>query len=307
MVDTTLLEAVDGFLGSLDTDARQVAHRSFDDAHRRDWHYVPRQRAGLSLADMTVGQRMSAHRLLGTLLRPHAYAQAVHIMALEEVLDALEGHDLRRHGLDYDLVVFGEPSAEGPWGCRFEGHHLSVNVTIEDREVAATPLFFGANPARVTHRGVDVSRPLPHEEELARRLVQELPGDLRGAAVFSGDAPADILTRAAQTVDGGLEPHGVVGADLPGAARELLDALVGVYLERVSAEITVATVAGDDVFFAWAGGTQPGEPHYYRLQGPGLLIEYDNTQNGANHVHTVVRDPARDFDPLARHRAVHHG
>ena len=305
MNPTKLAEAASAFLDTLDEPTRQQTQRSYDDDRRRDWHYVPRARPGRSLASMGVAQRMHAYHLLATALRPHAYAQAVQIIALEDVLDEQEGRRKGRHGLDYDLVVFGDPSGEGPWACRFEGHHLSVNVTVEDGEAATTPLFFGANPARIRHRGVDVSRPLPHEEDLARRLVRELPADLHRRTVLAGAAPADILTRAAETVDGQLEPRGVPAADLSGSPRELLDTLVAVYLERSCVRDTTAST--DEVSFAWAGGTEPGAPHYYRLQGPGLLIEYDNTQNDANHIHTVVRDPARDFDPLARHRALHHG
>lgn len=304
MEHTRLAEAACAFLDTLEDHARQHAHLPFDDRRRRDWHYVPRDRPGLSLGAMSTVQRKKAYRLLATALRPHAYAQAATIIGLEDVLDELEGGRGRRHGLDYDLLVFGDPSGAQPWGCRFEGHHLSVNLTVDDGQVAATPLFFGANPARIRHRGFDVSRPLPHEEELARQLVLELPDELRKEAVFSGEAPGDIVTRAAEAVSAGIEPLGVPRGALPAHAGALLDALLAVYLER--ARTGAPTVIDGDVSFAWAGSLEPGEPHYYRLQGGDLLVEYDNTQNGANHIHTVLRDPARDFDPLARHRALHH-
>ncbi|MDP8969433.1 MAG: DUF3500 domain-containing protein [Actinomycetota bacterium] len=302
------------FVETLDESGRRQACFAFE-AHqqRRDWHYVPRPRPGLSLEAMDPRQRKQAHRLLAAVLRPHAYAQAATITALEDVLDELEGRQRGRRAGDYAVSVFGDPGVDAAWGWRFEGHHLSVNVTVVDgSHVSVTPLFFGANPARVPHGDVDVVRPLPEEEQAARALLAALAPTQRRAAVYSDEAPADICTGNQPQVGDGLAPVGVAGADLEATAAGLLRRLVAVYLDRVSADLGWAGAAVlervEQVRFAWAGSPEPGRPHYYRLQAPGLLVEYDNTQNGANHIHTVVRDPADDFGAglLARHLAADH-
>ena len=109
------------------------------------------------------------------------------------------------------------------------------------------------------------------------------------------------------------QPKGIPAAELDTEQREMLRALLGTYLDRAPVGISPLShyhdsAALDAVHFAWAGQTEPGEPHYYRLQGPRLLIEWDNTQRNANHAHSVWRDPTSDFglDVLARHRASHH-
>ncbi len=309
---SSMADAAATLLALLDDDQRRAAVFDVaDERVRRDWHYVPRQRPGLALGALTTAQRAGAHALLASALRPHAYASVVTIMSLEHVLGQIVERDRRggpdRDALNYALSVFGEPAADGPWGWRVEGHHVSVNVTVAGGGVAVTPLFLGANPARVDSGGVAVVRPLPAETDAARALLRALSPAERSKAVVSDDAPADILTRAAPRVDALLEPVGVTGADLAEEARELLGRLVAVYTERVPAALA-AVPPVEQVAFAWAGSPEAG-PHYYRLQGPGILVEYDNTQNGANHVHSVWRDPDRDFggaDPLRRHLREHH-
>jgi hypothetical protein len=172
--------------------------------------------------------------------------------------------------------------------------------------VAVAALFLGANPARV-HRGDQlVLAPLSWEEDLARTLVEDLDPDARARAIVDGAAPADIITGTDARVPAPLEPLGVRAAELDRPARELLDRLVGVYLDRLApglAEAEHARIVLDEVSFAWAGGLAPGEGHYYRIQAQDLLIEYDNTQRQANHAHTVLRRPGADFgmDLLAAH------
>jgi uncharacterized protein DUF3500 len=298
-----MTSAATALLAALDPDVRAEAVRPFpDDSTRRDWTYVPRDRIGLALDDLDRPARAAVHRLLAATLRAHSYAQVAAIMALEDVLDQAEGGGGRRRRDDYHLVVFGEPGAE-QWGWRFEGHHVSLNITVVDGEVAATPLFLGANPAIVADGDVPVLRPLVQEEEAARALLDALDGPALQRAVVADEAPHDITTRAAPSVTS-ADPIGVSRADLAGPAVAALDRLVGVYLRRLALPV------GDppaDVAFTWAGPLERGRPHYYRLVADGLLIEYDNTQNRANHIHTVLRDPGRDFgdDLLAAHYAQH--
>jgi hypothetical protein len=278
-----------------------------DDADRRTWFYTPGPRAGLPLADVSASQSMAVHKLVASALSLHGYAKVTAIVALEHVLDEIEGgHRGRDPGLYY-LTVYGEPGSDA-WGWRFEGHHVSVNVTVSDGEVASTPLFLGANPAAVRHGGAIVLRPLGEEEDAARALLSELdPGRLT-AAVVSEEAPPDILTSNDPRVDPSVLSGGIAASDLTSAQRDALVRLVDAYLGRLPA-VLAPSVDVDGLSFAWAGPVEPGKPHYYRVWGPRFLAEYDNTQDDANHVHAVWRDPSGDFgeDLLRRHLRQEHG
>ena len=296
-------------LTHLDGERAADGRRPFDDEQARRWiEYRPRPRPGISLADLDPAGRKAAHRLLATALAPHAFAQAVAVMALEEVLDRQEGGHRNRHSDDYHVIVFGDPSAGDHWGWRFEGHHLSVSLTLAGDAVSPGPVFLGANPARVDYAGRPVLRPLAPEEEVARALLDALPATARHRAVIATTAPDDIISYTHPRAPENLDPLGVPAGALGPTARALLDQLVAVYLDRLAPDLAAAEadrLRGAELHFAWAGPDRPGSGHYYRIQGPDLLIEYDNTQNGANHAHTVLRRPASDFgdDILARHRA----
>jgi hypothetical protein len=282
-----------------------------DEQLRRDWTFVPGRRAGLSFGDLDRGARKAVHRLLSTALTPHAYAQAVSIMALEDVLDRSEGGTRGRHSTDYWLVLFGEPGDDA-WGWRFEGHHVSVNVTLADGKVAISPCFLGANPAVVRYGDDPVIRPLGLEEELARALLAELDPAGRAAAVVADEAPWEIRSAPKPRIPvAPTESSGISAAALRAPARELLERLVGLYVDRLPSDATAGRRPPvEELSFAWEGSLEVGAGHYYRVQGPGFLIEYDNVQNGANHIHSVCRFPLADFgdDILARHRAQHpHG
>ena len=289
--------AATALLTALTAEQRKVATYPVDGPDRTRWAYQPRPRPGVSLLDLDGQARKAAHRLLATAVSRVAFAQAVTIMALEEVLDVDEGGGRFRHSDDYWVAVFGAP-ADDVWSWRFEGHHVSVTATIAGSTVSVAPLFLGANPARITHGDDLVLGPLSREEDLARTLLAELPAPLRGRAIVDDRAPADILTGTAADVAGFDEPCGVRGADLTASARELLDRLLQLYLDRLSPALArpeYEAIRLDEVCFAWAGGPDAGQGHYYRLQAPSLLVEYDNTQRSANHAHTVLRRPGEDF------------
>jgi hypothetical protein len=302
-------EIASTLLTQLDDRQRAAASHAFsDDAMRRWIEYRPRPRPGVSLADLAGPARKSAHRLLATALSTHAYAQAMTIISLEEVLDRAEGWARGRHSEDYWAIVFGDPGRDDRWGWRVEGHHLSVTMTVDGDRVYPTPVFLGANPASVTYAGRPVVRPLALEEELARALLDALGPDGRSRAVTADRARADIASEQQGRVPGPVLPLGVPGHGLGPTARALLDHLVALYLDRLPAPLAAqeaARVDRDELHFAWEGPLHPGAGHYYRIQGPDLLIEYDNTQDDANHAHTVLRRPETDFggDVLAAHRA----
>jgi hypothetical protein len=203
------------------------------------------------------------------------------------------------------VSVYGDPENGQPWSWRFEGHHLSVTMTVAGQEVSPAPVFFGANPACVSYAGRPVSRPLGPEEDLVRALLDAMSDQDRAAAVVAPLAPADIRTGTGPRARAGIEPLGAAAAGLGPAARALLAPLAAAYLDRLPAELAgreAARLDGAGLHFAWEGPLTPGARHYYRVQGGDLLIEYDTTDDG-NHVHTVLRRPRGDFggDVLAAH------
>jgi hypothetical protein len=280
-----------------------VRLRFEDDAMRRWIEYRPApRRPGMELGELGPDARKAAHRLLATALRPHAFAQAMAIVSLEEVLDRQEGHRRGRHSEDYWVAVFGTPEPGGRWGWRFEGHHLSVTMMLDGDTVFPTPVFLGANPHAVAYRGRPVLRPLAPEEDLGWAVLDAVPAAMRPRVVRTATAPDDI--HSGPRADVTPPPPGLAAAELPDAARERLDELVGLYLDRLPEDIAPA-VDRDQLSFAWQGPQQRGGRHYYRVQGPDLLIEYDNTTDNGNHSHTVLRRPSSDFggDVLRAHRA----
>lgn len=282
------------------TELLALASLPFEDSAARQWlEYRPRPRPGVSLSDLDPQARKAAHRLLASGLSPHAYAQAMAIVALEEVLDRQEGWRRGRHSNDYWVAVFGDPAGDEPWSWRFEGHHLSVTMTIVDGVVSPAPLFLGANPHRVMYQGHPVLQPLALEEELALSLLAEMSSTARAAAIVSDEAPFDIHSGTRRRAES-IEPQGVRTSELSGSAGELLDSLVRLYLDRLPPSLVLS--AGE-VSFAWEGPTVAGGRHYYRIQGEDLLIEYDNTSDDGNHAHTVLRRPHGDFgaDLLSAH------
>ena len=290
------------FLAALSEPQLAIAARPFDDPARRWIEYRPEPRPGVSLADLDTRARKTAHRLLATGLASGAYAQAMSVIALEEVLDRREGWARGRHSADYQIIVFGRPG-DDRWGWRFEGHHLSVTMTVIDGVIAPAPLFLGANPARVDIAGRPVLRPLGIEEDLGRELLLSLTAAQRDKAVVSGQAPWDVHSGPSADF-GPVGPPGVPAADLGYGSRGLLEQLVAVYLGRLPEEMALR-LHSTDLHFAWEGPPGPGTRHYYRIQGPDLLVEFDQTTDDGNHAHSVLRRPAGDFgaDLLAAHHA----
>ena len=293
-------------LDLLTEDQRRSALLPFDQDERRTWAYWPTARRGVALHRLGRDGTKAVHRLLATVLPVAAMARVTTIMGLDEVLDRLEGHGTdRRHRDDYWLTVFGPPTAP-VWGVRFEGHHVSVHATVVDGVVTVAPLFLGANPAMVLDGGRVVVAPLRVEEELGFELLHALPVEQRSAAVLAEEAPDDIRTRNDVAVDPAVLEGGVPLTALRGAAATAASALLQVHLDRQVPGARPVDPTG--ARFAWAGEDRPGIGHYYRMAGPSLLIELDNTHDGANHVHTVLRHPTADFggDLLAaHHRAAH--
>jgi len=303
--------AANNFLGALSSDQKARATFEFKDKERINWHYIPKERKGLPFGEMKPEQKQLAHALIRSALSQHGYSKATNIMSLELVLAELEGPNRkipRDPGL-YHITVFGKPDPKGTWGWRLEGHHMSLNLTVIDGKlVTGTPSFFGANPAEVRQGPRKGLRVLADQEDLARDFVKSLPADLRKAAVFSETAPKEIVTEAKPKI-GPLDKTGIEASKLNKDQKNALLKVIKAYVEHYRPELAKDDLAQiekagiDKIQFAWAGGLERGEGHYYRIQGPTFLLEYDNTQNNNNHIHAVWRDFESDFgeDLLRKH------
>ncbi|SRR5258706_3159813 len=303
-----MAQAATNFLAALTSEQQAKAVYAWKDEERFDWHFIPKPRKGLPFKEMTPAQRALAQALLSSGLSQRGYAKASTIMSLEQVLFSLEKQGPTRDAELYFVSVFGAPGTAA-WGWRVEGHHLSLNFAVTgDRVLAVTPSFFGANPAQVREGPRKGLRVLASEEDLARELMQSLDSGQRKTALVTNIAPREIITGNARQARP-LEPLGLSAAALTKPQKDLLLTLLKEYVFRYRNEIAedelqrIRQSGVDHLHFAWAGGLEVGEPHYYRIQGPTFLMEYDNTQNNANHVHTVWRDLEHDFgeDPLRTH------
>ena len=309
--DTTT--AASQFLSSLTPEQKAKAVITFTDANRFDWHYVPRpgQRKGLPLKEMTPEQRQAAQKLLATALSAKGMKQSSQIMNdLELVLrgDGPKPASNRDPELYY-FTVFGTPGDKTAWGWRVEGHHLSQNFTIANGTLTSwTPDFYGANPAEVMSGPRQGLRVLSGEEDKAFVLLRALDAQQKQVAVLQDKVPGDIITTNSRRVNP-LSPDGLPAARMTPAQQKLLRALIAEYTSRMVDEIATERMrrinaAGfDKVAFVWVGADALHEPHYYRVQGPTFLIEFDNVQSTANHIHSVWRDFNGDFgdDVLKNH------
>lgn len=317
---TAMSNAAAAWLSSLEPEKRERASFAFDSEERLRWHFVPNEmhpRKGVTFKEMSEPQREFAHALLKTGLSARGHLTASAIMELEKVLVVMEG-EKRRFPRDHDayyVSVFGTPGDKAAWGWRFEGHHVSLRFDVVGGSMtASSPAFFGTNPAEVREGPQKGTRLLAAEEDTARALVEMLDPAQRAVAVILPEAPADILTMVAPQVTP-LSPAGIKITALTKPQRDALMKIVDVYAATVAPDVAAERMARvhkaglDNITFAWAGSIEKGQKHYYRVQGPSFLIEYDNTQNNGNHIHSVWRDFNGDFgrDLLREHiKAVAH-
>jgi hypothetical protein len=327
---SAMADAATRLVSSLTLEQRQQASFAFDADERQHWHFIPTEmfpRKGLLVRSMTEPQRKIAHDLLKAGLSQRGYLTATSIMDLETVLKALEaaeraaapqpprGAVLERDPEKYFFSIFGTPSTKDTWGWRVEGHHVSLHFTVVNGTlVASSPSFFGSNPAEVRAGPKKGLRILGAEEDAARALLQALDGAQRAKAIIDTTAPGDMVTMANVNISP-LSPSGLGADAMTAAQRDLLMKLLDVYIGKMAADIAedrlarVRKAGVEKIAFAWAGETERGKKHYYRVQGPTFLVEYDNTQNDGNHIHSVWRDFNGDFgrDLLREHlRSVAH-
>ena len=312
-------QAAAGFVDSLDAERRAKTIYDYMDGERIFWYYPPTNRHGLPLRDMSEDQRDLALRLMQAGLSERAYEQAVGIIDLEVILGEIEraaGRTaFKRDPELYYWTIFGDPTGdELPWGWRVEGHHISLNFSLwGDGLLSLTPLFFGTNPAEVRDGPQAGLRILDRREDLAFDLMASLDAEQTERAVIYPEAPWDILTfNASRAVMPAYE--GLPASEMDDDQRAVLDRLIDTYVDQAPTDLAhdrrarIAATGCEGMHVAWAGPVRKGEPHYYRIHGGNFLVEFDNRQNGANHIHSVWRDVENDFanDVLGDHLILYH-
>jgi len=297
-----MVDATNAFVSSLSVQQRNNGIYAFDDEERFNWHFIPRDRKGVPFRSMNDSQRGAAQELLKTFFSAKGYQRAEAVRSLESVLAEIEVNGrFDRDPELYFLTVFGTPSLDNNWALRYEGHHLAYNWTfVSGIGIASSPQFFGSNPAEVRAGSKAGTRVLAAEEDLGRDLVSSLSSDQRKGTILDIEVPGDIFTAAEKEI-GPLENSGISYQDLDSRQRRMLIALID-ELASMQPEViadarmeVIRSDGWDDIKFVWIGGIERGDPHYFRVQGASFLIEYDNTQNNANHIHLVWRDFAGDF------------
>lgn len=313
---SNMATAAQAWLQTLGDDLRKKGRRPFDDAERRNWHFVPKARKGVALKEMDAAQRLAAHALLRSALSEQGYLKATAVMSLEKVLRAMAerrgGKAEHRDEELYWFLVYGDPGSKAPWAWRVEGHHLSLNFTCVAGEILAwSPSFLGTNPATVPEGTRSGLRVLGPEEDLGVQLFTALTAEQKRQALISEHPPRDIILGPGRKASFDT-PQGVLSSTFTPAQKTIRDRLLRVLLgnQRRDAQRNemLRSMQSDSVRFAFAGNPKPGKPRYWRLHGQALIIELDNVQNGANHVHLVWRDPRNDFggDALRRHHERQH-
>lgn len=312
-----LSEKANIFLETLSDELKSQTLFAIDDEERFNMNYVPIPRKGARFHDFNEEQKAAALDLLKSSLSEEGLRKSKEIMSLEKILRVIENDDNdkmpdgkpRRDPLNYHFSLFGDPASDAPWGWRFEGHHLSLNFTSSDHKISsATPTFFGTNPGVIKITGHKEKEVLKKETAMSFKLVNSLSPEQLKKAMFAAIAPPEIITTTQRKVEG-FEQKGIYYDDLTEDQQLLFLDLINLYINNYNKDFSEAyrnkiNKAGtENLSFSWAGSLAPGVANYWCIQGPVLLIEYDNTQTNANHVHTVVRDPTNDYgeDVLKKH------
>ncbi len=309
---TEVVGAAQAFLASLDRDQHHRAMLPFDDDYRTLWRYTPVERKGISWKDLDADQTAKAHALIKAALSDMGYHRTQTVRTIEEALSQIE-NSTRRDKDNYLFTFFSAPDTAAKWGWRYEGHHVSLNFTYDGAKlVASTPQFFGSNPAEVRsgeHKGL---RMLAKDEDLAIGLLATLSDDQKKKAIIAAGAPNEIFT-AENRVAARQAAAGLTFKEMTQLQQDALIELIMLNAaaqrpEEVARRLERIAKAGHDkIVFAWMGAPDRSAAHYYRIQGPTFLIEFDNSQNRANHIHLVWRDFEGDFgrDVLKEHYEQH--
>lgn len=291
------------FFNSMSQDQKQKVLYSFEDETKTQWHYIPSSmfpRAGISLAELDVTQKKLLHELLQSSLSETGYIKTKKIIDLENVLREMSGDSVMRDPDKFFVAFYGNPVTDSLWSWSFEGHHISLNFTVLNDEQSIAPRFFGANPAVIPSGPRKGERTLEKEEELGFQLVNSLDPEQKAIAIFQEAPINDIVTRNSIEVNP-MSPEGIKFERLNSSQKKVFLSLIDEYLSTMPEKLAMERMKNiqdeelGEIRFGWAGATKSGEGHYYRIQGKSFLIEFDNTQTNANHIHTVWRDFNGDF------------
>jgi hypothetical protein len=307
-----MASAAQNFLGILNDEQRAAATFAYDSPERVNWHFVPRQdnnkkslRKGLALENMTAEQKKAALDVLRAALSPGGFESAITIMSFESLLKELEaGGPMVRNPGWYFVSLFGEPAKGGKWGFRVEGHHLSVNFTMDGGKIiSTTPSVFGSNPAIVMAGPRKGEKPIYQVDQLAQNLIASLSAEQKKIAFQEKHfSEIEALTKGPKKE----KPVGLTLKQLEPNQKVLFLELVRSYANRMPDDVAERKMASvtdappEQIYFGYSGKFEKGEPHTYRVQGPTFLIEFLNTQadsakNPANHIHSGWRTLSGDF------------
>lgn len=305
-------------INSFDSEQKTKSVFPFDEMSRYDWHYLPPSlipRRGVCLKDLDSSQKKNVYALLKSFLSEKGFSQTQDIMNNEYYLKELEPNMIHRIPENHFIAFYGNPGKDSVWGWKFSGHHIALNFTIVNNQLACTPVFFGVYPAEIKEGQNKGRRIIKEEEDLGFELINMLTGEQQSTAIFQSRAFSDIVTANAIQV-GPLTPVGIPAKDLTLQQKSMLNKLIACHLSSMPneiAEIRMKRIVAEDfneIRFGWAGGLTKSVPHYYRIQGKTFLIEFDNTTHKANHIHIVWRDFNGDFgvDLLNEHykKSKHH-
>lgn len=325
--------ASNDFLTALTDDQLATINHAFDDSSRTQWTNLPvglAARPGLRYGELSEESRIEFHHLLTTLFSSQGYLKTTSILQLDDILNvvyetAYERGDIPDQAIEqirnldwalenYYISFYGEPGPDDPWGMKFEGHHISYNLTADGDEFSMTPLFLGSDPAEVKITKYAGIRVLSKEEDYGMTLINSLNDDQKRIATLSRDVPEDILTNPSSS-QRLTEYQGIKASDLTDHQKELLKRLISEYIGNLEHEKLhyyldkIESSGIDEIYFAWIGSYERLSPHYYVINGSDFLIEYDNVgfDNDGNHIHTIWREKGNDFgeDLMRQHRASH--
>lgn len=291
------------FLDALDNQQREKVFYLLSDVNREQWHFFPATmipRQGLALKELTAPQKKLFFQLLESFLSQSGYEKALQIISLEDVLVELGQNVHLRDKENYFIAFYGNPETDKEWAWTFEGHHIFLHFVVADGQVGMTPRFFGANPAIVPSGSRKGERTLQKEEDLGLNLINSFSEEQKKVAIFQDQTYGEIITFVDQQVNP-LTNQGIPMRDMNKIQQRNLIELIKVYLSSMPIHLAKKRMEKlmeehwGFVTFGWAGATELGKPHYYRIQGKTFLIEFDNSQDGANHIHTVWREFQGDF------------
>jgi hypothetical protein len=309
-------EPIKDLVNSFTAEQKAKAIYALDDPKKTDWHFFPStmfNREGVSIKEMTSAQRELAHSVLKTLLSKSGYEKTLEIMELENVLRSFGQDSVMRDSEKYFIAFYGDPLSDELYSMSFEGHHISLNFTISGDEIVASPRFLGANPAMIPEGPRKGDRTLDEEEDLGFALINSMNSEQLQKAIFQEESFKDIVSLNLPEINP-LDPVGIQYAELNPAQQKQVIQIIDQYLSNMPSKVAnerrkqVMSEDLSNLYFGWVGAKSLGAAHYYRIQAKTFLIEFDNSQNNANHIHTVWRDFEGDFgrDLIREHYAKSH-